>query len=243
MLLGCCHCGPIESQASIPLASELSAPSGYNPSVLYGSQSNVSVLPPNVNPVCAACYNFPTKWKVAFEQSWFTFNAGGGLGFPTFTDCPASIPTAEYVLRYSGAGQFPDGGGMDNFTSCAVWKSDAYAIDVTSVSCTGKPTFPLCATDIFKRPRVELYAYANVESPNHGTLFQLLYSWALCQHIYTFRWQWWVTRPLGDTISCVRPFEAEFTDGFTTWPVAGSPFPYALLGATNPGKNLIVSPA
>jgi hypothetical protein len=242
MLLGCCHCGPIESQASVAVASAQSAPSGFNPSILYDSNSQVSVLPPNVNPVCAACYNFPVKWTVDFNQSWWTFNPGGGLGFPTFTDCPSSIATQSYLLRYSGTTGAPEGSGYEFIlpAPCAVWKSDAYAIDVTSVSCTGKPTFPLCATDIFKRPRVEMYAYAWNSS---STLFVMTYSWAVCQHRFSHEWRWWVTRPDGDTISCVRPFNAEFYTSYNTWGVAGAPYPYYLAGATNPGKNILVSPA
>lgn len=237
MLLGCCHCGQQGSEP-VPSVESIIPPSGSAPSILFPSDSNASILPPDVSPVCGACYNFPTKWKVTFNNDWFVYNPGGGLGFPSYEDCQPITTLTEYTLYYKSANYDPGG---DYPVLCSEWQSSTAATNLSQYPCDPEdPLFPTCGPDTQNRRRVTILAY---KWDPTTTLFYLTYSWTHCEYIFTYRWRWWVARPTGNTISCVRSFEAAQWDAVTSYPNPGVPFPY-FFSTTNTGwQNIIVEPA
>lgn len=214
MLLGCCHCGPIDQSE-------------------YPSDSNASVLKPEE--ICGACYNFPARWAVTFNNDWFVW--AGDLE-EDYIECPQASGDFEYILR-----RVESGSGV-----CAVWESTERAINFSANSCDpDELEFETCGP-WQPTARVQLTAQRLTDD---STLFTLSFKWAFCRGVNPadawisgFTWRWRVFRTAtGNLKSCVRIFEANYHEPFSSDPFAGSGPPYGL-STTNTGwESILVQPA
>lgn len=218
MLLGCCHCGP-DIQSDFP------------------SVSNASILLPEE--ICGACYNFPSRWTVTFNSNWFFWITGGEPSDPDYmVDCPMPSGDFDYTLkRVTGSSE----------TLCAVWESDERATNLAGNPCDPEDTeFELCSP-WYPTARVKLTA---TRLEDDSTLLTLTYTWVRCVGTNPddavamgYIWRWRIFRtPTGNLKSCVRFFQLNYHEPFSTEFEGGSP-PYGLSDVYTGWEQILLGPA